>query len=318
MKARLKYQEIKNLIRKNKIEEALEWLIEIGDSLNHVQSGKTLRLLNSNYIRLNEQIRNNIIENQQANINNNKIIIAIQQELDGLEKHENLNLSNKPVKTLNSKPSDELLKTNTQLTEEDVFRVTKTAIITIELEKIKEEFYDAGWEERGEILSKLFKYSDHKTLRLSKEILTFLLDIATVTRSGMTPEIASRIESLVFYYFPYFEKGKEDEEYQNIAFECIHIGYNIFYDGSIHLNNLEVGAQGLQILKWMYLQGKNRGLENVMNEVKETYQKLEATLDRPERNDLENAKKVLQIFKDDLDRPGLQYPIMSSHLSALI
>jgi hypothetical protein len=42
------------------------------------------------------------------------------------------------------------------------------------------------------------------------------------------------------------------------------------------------------------------------------------TLDRPERNDLENAKQLVAVFKEDLDTYDLSFPTLPEHLYNLI
>jgi hypothetical protein len=80
---------------------------------------------------------------------------------------------------------------NISLTEEDVLHITKTAIIIIELEKIKEEYSNTEWEGREEVIKKLYKYSDHSNCQLAKEVFYFLSNVVEQTRGGMTPSIAT-------------------------------------------------------------------------------------------------------------------------------
>lgn len=316
MKYESKYEKIRKLIASGDISNAISGLIEIANITDNGKVSDTGTSLQSRFNRLKEKVNRGIVGGEEESRERNKIIVSVLEELRNLEKRNNLKLyeGNSQTKAI-EKQGRELR----QLSEEDFFRITKTACIIIELEKIKEKFYNIGWDKRDKVLAQLLKYSSHTTVRLFEEILFFLSSIVSITRSGMNSDIAYTIELLIFHYFPYFEKGKEGKEYEDIVFQCINIGDNLFYDSAIYLNDFKVGVKGLQILKWMYWKGKRKGLENIMNKVRESYKDLEFALNRPERDDLETAKEILEVFREDLDNSGLEYPIkIPMHLLKLI
>ena len=81
---------------------------------------------------------------------------------------------------------------------------------------------------------------------------------------------------------------------------------------------MRVGVYGLQILKWIYWVGKEDDNQIIVDKVLNTYEELEQTLNRPERDDLDMTKKLLLVFKDDLTNRGLTIPMMSNELYELI
>jgi hypothetical protein len=202
------------------------------------------------------------------------------------------------------------------LTEEDVLRITKTAIILLEIEKIKEEYYNENLHSRNIILSKLYRFTDHSNEKIANAIFYFLDSAALVSTAQNPSAIASSIHSLVFTFFPSSYDTEEKERIEN-GKQCIYIGFNLAYDAFIHLKNFRVAEYGLSILKFIYQKGKRNSMPELTKAVLEQYTELEATLNRPERNDLDNAKEFVKIFKDDLDTRYLSFPILPVHLLKL-
>lgn len=310
MKTESPFNIIRNYIRNGDTEKALNKLAKICDPDNDSKTQDSVYLLQNRYSILKRKMNKGLLNSEEETIERNKIIEAILSETRDLEE----NSKEREISPIEYS-SDKAL-------EEDIFRITKTALITIELEKIKEEFYDSDWNNRNDVLRKLLKYSDHTTYRLADHVFVFLDSIASQTRSGLNFRTAYTIQYLVISFFPRFEKGTEDNEFEYFASQAINIGFSLFYDAALYLKNLSVGIQGLSILKWAYLQGKKRDLENIMSRVIETFEELEGILkgDRAgtENNDLAYAKELLQIFKEDIDHPGLAYPLMPEPLFEII
>jgi len=208
-------------------------------------------------------------------------------------------------------------KTNIALTEEDVLRITKTAIIILDIEKIKEEYYSSNWGERDNSLNKLYRFSDHTNEKIASEIFDFLQSIAYQTRHRMPSAIGSSIHSLILTFFPSSYETEKKERINN-GKTCIHIGFNMVYDAFIYLNNFSIAGYGLLILKFIYREAKRNNMDELVSEVLKTYREIERALDRPEREDLEYAKDIVRVLKEDLDTWDLGYPIMSHHLFSLI
>lgn len=246
------------------------------------------------------------IERELLQLNQKERLLASFFPISHKKHRENLfnnNSDNKNVKT-------------TSLTEEDVLRITKTAIILLEIEKIKEAYYNKNWDKKRNILNKLYRFSDHSNEKVASAIFYFLDSISHLTTEKKPYIIASSIHSLIFTFFPSSYKNEENERIEN-GKQCIYIGFNLTYDAFIHSHNFSIAEYGLSILKFIYLKGKQNDMTELTQIVLEQYNELEKTLNRPKRNDLENAKEFLKIFKKDLETKNLNFPDLPHHLLLL-
>ncbi len=201
---------------------------------------------------------------------------------------------------------------------EEYLEINRTAIIQVEIAKIKFDFtYD--WSKSKEILDKLYVYTDFRNEIIARDILSFLnINVSSAARSNMPSSIAISIEGLVLTYFP-SSYGKEDRDMRiKNGQQCIYIGFNLAYDSLIHTNNFEVAQWGLSIWKFIYRESKRNDMPELVEAVLEQYKELEQTLERPERDDLENAKQLVQAFKDDLETYDLSFPPLPEHLYKLM
>ena len=204
------------------------------------------------------------------------------------------------------------------LTTEDLLSTTKSAIIIIEIEKIKEEYYSAEWNKRSDIIGKLYKFSDHTNFRIAVDVFYFLSMVAGQTRGGMKTDVALSIYSLILDYFPYSDKEDENEKTIELANECVDIAFSLVYDTTIYLKNYDIAMYGLTILKYIYKKGKQQKLKQLVDKVIETYKEIEQTLQRPERNDLVDALQLVREFKADIEERTLSFPPLSDNLMRLI
>ena len=202
----------------------------------------------------------------------------------------------------------------TQLSEEQLLVASKNALIIMELENIKDEFFEANWNKRGDILSKIHKFTNHSNHRLAYEILDFLNQVSGQTRNGMTTGIAISVSTHVLNFSPSLYDKDSKEQSIELSKTCIHIGENIIYDAFIYLNNLSVAMWGFSIIKHIYRTAKSEKIKDLINEVNDTFNKLERTLRRPERTDLGYAQELLEIFRLDLEDWDLSFPILPKHL----
>ena len=99
---------------------------------------------------------------------------------------------------------------------------------------------------------------------------------------------------------------------------AIQVGDNMVYDSLIHKGNLTIAMYGLTIIKLVYRSTKQYAISDLIEEINKTYDKLEMTLIRPERNDLENAQTLIKLFRQDLDNRDLSFPLLPEHLMNLI
>ncbi len=202
------------------------------------------------------------------------------------------------------------------LTTEDLLTVTKNAVIIIELEKIKQEYFSADWLKRSDVLVGLHKFSDHTNFRIAVDVFHFLLAAASQTRGGMTTDVASSILYLIIDFFPSSEKEKKKTV--ELANQCVNIAFSLVYDATIHLKNYNVAMYGLTILKYIHKKGKQQKIKQLVEKVSKTYQEIEKTLQRPERNDLGDALQLVQEFKADIEEGSLALPLLSNNLMKLI
>lgn len=202
------------------------------------------------------------------------------------------------------------------ITEDDILRISKTALIILDIEKIKEKYFNSRWDKKKNILSKLHRFSDHSNEKVASAIFYFLESVAQLTSEKNPSDIARLIYSLVLTFFPSSFEKDEKERIEN-GKQCIHIGYNLAYDAFIHLENYKIAEYGLTILKFIYREGKRKEMPELTKLVLNQYKELAQTLDRPERTDLDKAKEFVKIFKDDIETNDLIFPILPSHLAVL-
>jgi len=204
------------------------------------------------------------------------------------------------------------------LTTEDLLTTSKNALIIIEIEKLKEEYFSAEWTERSDILSKLHKFSDHTNFRVAVDVFNFLSIAADQTRGGMTTDVASSIFSLILSFFPYSGNEADNEKTIELSNECANIAFSLLYDTTIYLKNYDIAMYGLTILKYIYKKGKQQKLQPLIEKVNETYKEIEQTLQRPGRNDLGEALQLVKEFRTDIEEGTLSFPPLSDNLMKLI
>jgi hypothetical protein len=207
--------------------------------------------------------------------------------------------------------------TESSLTEEKILEISKNALIIIELEKIKERYFEADWKNKTGILEEIRKYSVHTNTRLALEVYDFLSFAASQTRAGMPEDLALGIFSAIMDFKPTFGKGKQKELYE-LGKLGIEIGDNLVYDSFIYLKKLSVARWGLTIIKFFYILAKKQNNLKLKKVVKEFYIEAHSNLNRPERNDLGNAKALLKVFENTLEDGDLSFPISSNELYRLI
>lgn len=204
------------------------------------------------------------------------------------------------------------------LTTEDILATTKSAIIIIELEKIKEEYFSANWDKRSSIIGKLQKFSDHTNFRVAFDVFSFLAMAADQTRSGMTTDVAISVFSILLDYFPYSDEKVGKEKIVELSNQCTNIAFSLVYDSFIYLKNFDIAMYGLTILKYIYKKGKQNKLRQLIDKVNETYVEIERNLQRPARKDLGEALQLVQEFKADIEEGSLAFPELSGNLMKLI
>jgi len=195
-----------------------------------------------------------------------------------------------------------------KITDENLYKASLEANIIIEIIKIKDEYYKTtDWKKGAEVIEKLALYEEYAGVRAIGDIFDFLTSLSYLTRNDMPVDISYLISSLTRGYFS-SHSVKERKTKIELAEVCANIAFGIIYDSFIYLCNMAVATHGLDILKYLYIEGKRLNENKIINSVLQKYDDLAYTLNRPERKDLENAKALLKIYKDDLDNRGLFIP----------
>lgn len=197
------------------------------------------------------------------------------------------------------------------ITTEELLSITKSAIIILELEKIKDEFYSVqDWEERRIVLNKLYKYVEHSNFRVAVSIYEFFYYISAQARSGMTGNFSETIFYLIDEFFPRSIHKKTDrEKLVQVSNQSIAIAYSLIYDSFVYLTKYEVAEYGFLILKLVYIEAKKNKLKSLVDEIDKIYKLIEELLQREElAKKNKEMKMLINVFKDDLDNKDLSFP----------
>ncbi|MES2656601.1 MAG: restriction endonuclease [Bacteroidota bacterium] len=200
--------------------------------------------------------------------------------------------------------------------EEDILRITKTAIVLIDIEKIKEEYYSTNDDWNESVLNKLNKYVDHSNEKIARAIFYFLSSLAEHARAGMPSSMASTIYALVLAFFPSSYETQREERIENGKL-CIYIGFSLAYYAFIYLKSYKIGMYALLIWKFIYRESRRNNMPELEKAVMEEYDKLEEHITRQAKDNLDYAKKFLNIFKKDLKTPNLDSPPLPKYLYKL-
>jgi len=201
------------------------------------------------------------------------------------------------------------------ITTEDLLIASKNALIIIELVKIRQEYYAAEWEKKGDILESIDKYYPHTNFRLAYDLFSFLREITDYNRGKMTESVASSIMGLVMNFLPYSDDEADSEKMTEILQDCCRIGFNIAFDTSIYMGNFKTIMFGLTILKYVHKKAKEQEIQPILNRVNGYYIALEVELDGPQ---YKNYAELIGYFRTDLTTNNLAFPFLSDNLMMLI
>jgi hypothetical protein len=212
-----------------------------------------------------------------------------------------------------------MLKTNNtmlkEVTKVDIVEAAKTALILIEIAKIKHEYINTtNWSFKKEILEKIYVYNDHIDPLISNEILNFLIYCSETTRANMPDDIAFTIYCFTIDHFPISNYLKREN--LKLGGLCCTIGFNLIYDAFFYLNDFNVAKSGLQIFKNVYAQSKKLKLDALIKEVDSLYAELYTIIPRlkERHNTQKNASELLTIFRNDLGNNSFQLPALPDYL----
>lgn len=201
-----------------------------------------------------------------------------------------------------------------KLTTEDLLNAAMEAIMLLEIEKLKIEYFNIRKSERGSVLDKFDAYENHISSRIAYEVLTFLVRVTYGTRDDMHPHTAQQIYFLATTFLRVSNTKSTTTQKNQLGIEALRISYNMLYDSIIHLRNLEIAQWALLLTKNVYWFSKDQKLSALIEKVHENYKEFERNLIRPERNDLDNAKTLVQAYKEDLNVQSLTFAPLPQHL----
>lgn len=204
------------------------------------------------------------------------------------------------------------------LTSEDLILAATSALILMEITRIKQEYYECILMDRNYIIQKLNKFSEFNNSRIAFEVFSFLSLVSYETRSGIPTKMAQTIFSLTTKFFPGSNDQKNNEQLIEIGNQCIGIAGTLVYDSTIHFKNFNITCLGLLILKFLYIKSKKLQIPQLSIQVKNKYSDLQNHLNRPERTDLADAKRLLTIFLSDLENFDLSFPVLPKDLQTQI
>lgn len=134
----------------------------------------------------------------------------------------------------------------------------------------------------------------------------------------MPSDVAESISSLAINFFPYSDDESDNEKIIELSAQCINMAFSMVYDAALYSKNYRIIMIGLTILKYIYKKGKQQKMQELIDRVNESYNEIEETLQRPERNDLGDALALVRIFREDIKEGSLVYPRVTERLMQLI
>jgi hypothetical protein len=81
---------------------------------------------------------------------------------------------------------------------------------------------------------------------------------------------------------------------------------------------LEIAQWALLTTRNIYWFSKVKKLNALTEKVRENHKEFERHLIRPERNDLDNAKTLLQVYKEDLNLHSMTFASLPQHLNEIM
>lgn len=298
-----RFEEIRELVRDSKLELALEELQKLIDEFNDIESKNIVILIQSSFKTLKKKTLLRLINLDEENIEKNKIANSILDFISQLES-EKIKLNHKKeTKQLPSASKIELLE------------AAKSAIILIELEKIKYRYYHADLYLRENILNELRVYKSISTDITTIEIYNFLFEVADSISYYTSGDYGAAIFSHVMHFFP-----DETDELDAILNLSINIGSQLVDSSVFNLENFKIGVYGLSIWKWVYLKAKQQDKKEIIDIIKLEYKRTKKYFyeDNVKISNYEGKLRLIEIFEKDLEKKGLQFPIVPDEIFELI
>lgn len=297
-----KFERIKDLIRNDKIDLALDGMIALSKRFTNDELYNIAIAIQSSHNRYRKKTQLGIINRETDRNEINTIVNSALNFLSDLEREKHqVNLSGEQKELLDYQ-SDDLLE------------AAKSAVILVELEKIKYRYFHAENYKRDEILDELRIYKAILTDVSTIEIYSFLLEIANSIHYKTPEDFGLKLFTLVTYFFP-----EDTKEPKNLYRQSISIGSALLSSGIFTLEDLKIGVYGLSIWKWVYLNAKRKGYKIIIDRIHREYQIFKEFFyeDNVKISNYEGKLKIIEIFEEDLKVEGLNFPIISDKLFEL-
>lgn len=294
-----KIEEIRDLISNAKLTLALQELKKMTHEFEDIELKDELIIIQNRLSTLNGQSRLGIENVEYKDIKNSQITNSILQFIRQLERQ-------------NHKQKKENLL---DFSENKLLEAAKSAIILVDLEKIKHRYYYSELHERADILDELRIYKPISTDIATVEIYNFLFEVADSINYKSPNNFGLSLFSLVIYFFP-----NDTEKVDTILSLSINIGSLLIVASIFNFQNFKIGVYGLSTWKWVYLRAKSRGKETIMERVKAEHTKIKKLFleENVKISNYESKIQLIEIFEEDLEKPGLTFPMIPDDILRII
>lgn len=298
-----KFEEIKDLVRDSKLEIALEEVQKLINEFEEVELSNELITIQSRFKTLKKKIRLGTINSEEENVETYRIV---KSTLDFISQLESEKLR------MNYKKENKQLPS---LSESELLEATKSAVILVDLEKIKHKYFYSELHLREDILDELRVYKPVSTDITTIEIYNFLFEVADSVNYRSSDNFGVAIFSLVMHFFP-----EETGEVDTILELSINIGSQLVLASIFNLEDFKIGVYGLSIWKWVYLRATWRGKTETMERVKSEYVHMKNFFyeDNVKISNYEGKIQLIEIFEKDLEKAGLTFPRIPNEILKLI
>ncbi len=207
---------------------------------------------------------------------------------------------------------------NDEISPFDLVNATIQGCVLVEIAKIRLDYVTSKQDKHQLLLTKLSAFSEYNFPRVCYELFTFLDLISFETRSGPPLEKINSITFLVKEYFPVYENSASNEQILQVGSLAVNIAYGIIYDTSIYIKKYGSMKEGYDLLLYIFVTADRIEHENLKKLASEKMNEIESNLNRPEREDLNLAKVMLNSYKELFDSNKLSFPTLNEHLWEII
>lgn len=204
------------------------------------------------------------------------------------------------------------------LTSDILYAAAKDAVTMVEIKKLKHEYFNARISSRKTVLEKFDYLDELLSVRTSYEILSFLVRVTYGTRDGMDSETARVIYFLATTALRSSKMKLNTLELDLLVKEALRVSFNMFYDSVIHLKNLNIAQWSLILAKNVLIYSRDINPKGKTELEEYIFTEFEKYLKRPERNDLDNTRELLKIFRIDFQNDSLYFPKLPKNLEDVI